>query len=428
MKKQLILFFVSYVLVSAAQSPNWSVDASNYQYSMTFTAFLNVNGTTLSSTEDKVVALVNGEVRGVANVTYVASADKYLVYLSVFANVSDESISFLIYNSATQTVYEVVTTQDFVIDGNAGGIFQSYSIASPPLNDKAVLNSFGFSGITPVSSTINNDKIDIVLPSNTNLTNLKAEFSVSDDASFFVDGTKQISGVSVNDFTSTLEYKILSENEVNLVTYQVHVTLGNQTINPPNIILKSDANGIVKEAPILINMETNVGILNLKKEDVLLENAVVASIVKVDELQYTLQIVPIQQGYFSIEIAENSIFNLQNDGNLASNKLMFTYDLVNPYLLSVKRENPINEITDTDTLVFSVIFSEAVENVFSTDFKSVENATFTVEKENNAKYIVTVKNIESYFGAVNLNIKATNNIQDKAGNLLRNSLINVFEN
>ena len=51
----LVLFGFCFAQVSA-QNPNWSVNASNYQYSMTFTTFLNVNGTTLSSVDDKVAA------------------------------------------------------------------------------------------------------------------------------------------------------------------------------------------------------------------------------------------------------------------------------------------------------------------------------------------------------------------------------------
>jgi hypothetical protein len=424
-------FFLTILLIGIvfnlkAQDPNWSVDASKYQYSMTFTTFLNVNGTTLSSSKDKVAAIVNGEVRGVGNVVYVANVNKYVAYLSVYANTSGEVLNFKIYNESDATVYDVSKTKDFVIDGNVGGIFQSYSIASSPLNDEAVLNSFAFSGITPISSTINNDKIDIVLSSNTNLTSLKSEFSISDDASFFVDSKKQISGTSVNDFTNTITYQLLSENEAVLVEYGVNVTVENE--NLPEIELKTDSGLLVNKAPILINLETNVAISGLEIEDILVTNAVVASIKKENSLLYKIEIVPIQQGGFSIEIPENAVLNSQNEANLASSKLFFTYDLVNPYVLSIKRKKPTEEITVNNSLEFTVLFSEAVENVFSTDFTSVANATFKVDKENNATYTVTVSNIENFIGAVFLNLKTTNTIQDKAGNFLLNSVINVHQN
>lgn len=429
MKKQLILFLmIFYALNVRAQDSNWSVDASKYQYSMTFNAFLNVNGFTLSSIEDKVGAFVNGEVRGAANVTYVASVDKYVVYLSVYANTSGEIINFRIFNKEEQSVSQVIDTQKFVIDSNVGGIFQTYSIASPALKNEAVLSSFAFSGVTVISQNISVNKIDIVLPSNTDVANLSAEFAISAGASFFVDNQKQVSGTSTNDFTSTVKYKLLSENQAVLLEYDVSVTVENTNINPPEILLKSDVYTFVKQAPVLISMETNVVISNFEVEDILLTNAVVASIKKENEFLYMLEIVPIQQGEFSIEIPENVVFNDKNDGNLASNKLSFTYDFVRPYLLSIKRKNPVEEITKSDTLQFTVFFSESVENVFSTDFTSVDNAIFKVEKENNSTYTISINNIENYIGVVSLNLKSANNIQDKAGNLLMNSVINAHQN
>ncbi|ARV16873.1 hypothetical protein [Polaribacter sp. SA4-12] len=429
MKKYLILFFVSFCLTNVlAQDPNWQVDVSNYQYSMTFTAFLNINGKTLSSSEDKVAALVNEEVRGVANVTYVSSLDKYVVYLSAFANTSGEIISFKIFNSTDETVYEVTETQNFEIDGNLGGIFQSYSIASPTLSNEALLNSFAFSGITSISKTITSNTVDIVLPANANIKNLNTEFSISNGANFFVNTAKQISETTENDFTNTVTYKLLSENEAVLVEYDVNVTLENSNIDAPEIELKTNANTIVNHAPVLINMETNVALSNFSIDDFSLTNAIVSSIKKENDLLHILEIVPIQQGEFSIEITENKVQNIESKGNLASNKLLFTYDLMSPYLLSIKRKNPSNEITINDTLEFTAVFSEAVENVFSTDFKSVDDATFTVEKENNSTYTIHVNNITNFIGAVSLNLKSTNKIQDKAGNLLLNSVINVHQN
>jgi hypothetical protein len=121
------------------------------------------------------------------------------------------------------------------------------------------------------------------------------------------------------------------------------------------------------------------------------------------------------------------VLNIDSEGNETSNKLMFTYDLVRPYVAAIKRSNPVEEITKEDTLAFMVTFSEDVENVSSSDFMSVSNATFTVAKENDSTYLVTVR-IEDSYGAVYLNIKPVNTIQDKAGNLLMNAVINVNQN
>jgi hypothetical protein len=429
MKNYLLLFIAFFSFENGfAQDPNWSVNANDYQYSMTFTTFLNVNGQTLTDTSSKVGAFVNGEIRGVANVAYVSSADKYVAYLSVFANTNGENISFKIFNSATETVLEVDKTQSFVIDGNVGGIFQSYAIASPALSSEAVLNSFSFANVTPVSQSINNQKINVVVPTGTDVTNLIAQFSVSSGAKFFVESVQQVSSTSAQNFTNTVLYKLLSEDEAVLIEYDVTVSIENTALAQPNITLSSAANSFVKTAPILVNMATNSAILNFTEDAFLVENAIVSSIEKVNDLLYTIQIVPIQQGVFSLEIPENAVFNLQNLGNLASNKVTFNYDLLSPYLLSIKRKNPVNEITTLDVLEFTVVFSEAVENVFSNDFETIANATHTVIKENETTYTLKIEDVNNFSGVISLRIKNTNTIQDKAGNLLENAVVNGYQN
>ena len=424
-------FFLALLLIALkvnAQDSNWSVNAADYQYNMAFTTFLSVNGTTLSSSEDKVAAFVNGEVRGVANVVYVSAYNKYVAYLSVYANTNGETISFKMYDSDTDAIVASAETYNFSIDATVGGVFQSYSIANPALTKDAVLNSFSFKGITSVSTSILNNRIDIVLPFGTASTNLIAEYSISAGATFFVDFTNQISGETSQNFTNTVSYKLMSENEATLIDYDVHVALELANTDPPQLILSSDVNAFVKQAPVVINVQTNVAISGFTTEDILLSNAVVSAMNKVDELNYVLQIIPIQQGLFSIEIPENTVLNIDSEGNEKSNKLIFTYDLVRPYVAAIKRSNPVEEITKDNTLAFMVTFNEDVENVSSSDFMSVSDATFTVAKENDSTYLITVMGIEDFYGAVYLNIKPVNTIQDKAGNLLMNTVINVNQN
>jgi hypothetical protein len=429
MRKYFFLILCSFWSVSfLAQNPNWSVNASNYQHSMTFTTSLNTNGVTLSSSGDKVAAFVNGEVRGVANVVYEAAYNKYLAYLSVYANTNGETISFKMYDSDTGAIVTSLETHNFSIDATVGGVFQSFSIANPALSKDAVLNSFSFKGITSISETIQNNTIDIVLPFGTDSTNLIAEYSISTGAAFFVDFTNQISGGTSQNFTNTVSYKLMSENEATLIDYDVHVALEISNIDSPQLILSSNVNSFVKQAPVNVNVQTNVAISGFTTEDILLSNAVVSAMNKVDEFNYILQIIPIQQGLFSIEIPGNSVFNAENEGNSTSNKLRYTYDLIHPYVLSIKRKNPTDEITNSETLEFTVIFNEAVKNVTSSVFDLISGASINLTKETESKYIVTLTNIKNYTGIVSLNIKATNTIQDIAGNLLMNAVINVNQN
>lgn len=428
MKNFILIILFSFVAFNLkAQDPNWSLDSSNYQFNMTLTTFLNINGTTLSSAEDKVGAFVNGELRGTANVTYVASANKYVAYLSVFANTDGELVNFKVYKRADNNVYDIPENLIFKIDGNVGGIFQSFSIANPTLNNQAVLNSFSFFGITSVSETINNTNVTIVVPFGTDVSNLIPKFSISNGATFFVNKEKQVSETTQQDFTNAINYTLVSENEATLLNFTIQVIVDNQNIAIPELVLSSNNSSFVNKAPVLINLQTNVPLSGLNVKDISLENAIISSIQKESELNYVLQVVPIQQGSFSLEILVNRVFNSQNNGNLASNKLIFTYDLIQPYLISIKRKNAQNEFTTSKNLEFIVVFNEAVKNVLATDFTSSLAATISLVSESESRYTLKLSNISS-FGAVFINIKPTNNIQDKAGNVLLNSQVNRFQN
>jgi len=138
-----ILFALGFIIPQKinAQNPNWSFNSANYQQSMTFTAFLNVDGVTLTSDSDQVAAFVGEEIRGLASIQYVPSANKYLAYLTVFSNTNGETISFKIYQSSSNSVVAIDKTEVFAIDSNKGGVFQSYSIAKPQLNNEAKVNT-----------------------------------------------------------------------------------------------------------------------------------------------------------------------------------------------------------------------------------------------------------------------------------------------
>lgn len=68
------------------EEPAWTVDPFAYQYSMNVVADLTIDRIVSTDTYDKVSAFVNGECRGVANLTYVAEYDRYEVYLDIYSN------------------------------------------------------------------------------------------------------------------------------------------------------------------------------------------------------------------------------------------------------------------------------------------------------------------------------------------------------
>ena len=206
-----------------AQVPNWSVKENDYQYTMTFVAKLNIDGKQLMATNDRVGAFVGETCRGVSGVSYIANHNSYYAYLTLFSNNQNEEIYFKLYDSSTDKITIVTNKVVFESNIHKGNLFQSYSIAEPALNNKADVISFGFKDINTVATLINPNSIVIRLYENSVITNLNPIFSLSKGAQLFKNRVIQNSGATPTDFSSTVTYEVLSEDESTLKTYTVEV-------------------------------------------------------------------------------------------------------------------------------------------------------------------------------------------------------------
>lgn len=399
-----------------AQDPNWNVNAANYQYSMTFTTFLNVNGSTLKSSGDKVAAFVNGEIRGVSNVEYVEKANKYVAYLTVFANTNNETVHFKIYQSALETVVNVHKTAVFTIDGNIGGIFQSYSIASPQLNDNAVFNSFNFIGLATLVQEISADKVSIVLPEKTDVTSLKALFNSSVNSKVFVDGVLQKKGSSVHDFTKPITYKVLSESEAKLSVYEVSVSVALNN-NPTTVGISSAKNLNTNTIPVSLDVTFSKAVSGFENTDLLLENAIITKLSTSDSKNYKIEVVPLSQGVFSVQVPVGVALDETNNQNQSSNKILLNYDISKPLISAISVE------TDNSSWWFLITFNEEVFNVDISDFEFIGLASnglvaSSVIPISTKQYQINIANSNADLGTISLQLKNSSDIIDKAKNLI----------
>jgi gliding motility-associated-like protein len=214
-------FLLSTVVYS--QQPNWVVNESNYQYSMTLICKLNVNGRMLSGSNDLVGAFVSNELRGVSSPSYVASLDDYYTYMTIFSNQQGETVSFRIYDSSTNTYYNVSMTLDFVVNQHRGTLFQSVSIASPALNSAADIEAFGFVDVPLNDSVREGSSYTLYIPSIISKETLVPSFTLSEGARSYINQSPQVSGVSEVDFTNPVVYQVLSEDESTLNTFTLEV-------------------------------------------------------------------------------------------------------------------------------------------------------------------------------------------------------------
>jgi hypothetical protein len=235
MKRRTIELLVCFLvgMVSYGQAPNWSVNENNFEYTMSFVAFVNINGNNLSSTNDMVGAFSNGELRGVTNLIYVANKDRYYAYLTIFSNANTETISFKVYNSISDEIVDIDKTIPFEISTHYGNLFQAYSFANPALNDEAEIISFEFENVGIGNRAVSEFNMVLYIDNGQNFEALNAVFELSSGAQLFKGGVAVQSGSNALDFSNPLQFQVLSEDESKLEEWTVSVSynaaIGNLT-------------------------------------------------------------------------------------------------------------------------------------------------------------------------------------------------------
>ena len=85
---------------------DWKVSPEDYEYSMNVIGYLSINQVISADPHDQVAAFIDGECRGIGNLTYVEEYDRYEVFLDVYSNqVSDEYVEFFVWDASTGREY-----------------------------------------------------------------------------------------------------------------------------------------------------------------------------------------------------------------------------------------------------------------------------------------------------------------------------------
>ena len=120
------------------QSPNFYVDPSLYQKSMNVIGQIRINNTVSTNPDDKLVAFINGEVRGVANLQYMEAFDKYVAFLDVYSNNAD-SVNFQIWNASKGELHTEINPVVYFVDNQLIGspfnpqMFDAFDNVSKPI-------------------------------------------------------------------------------------------------------------------------------------------------------------------------------------------------------------------------------------------------------------------------------------------------------
>ena len=97
------------------EEPNWTVNTTGYQFTMSIVGQLQFQGK-LSTDEDDIVAAFNeaGDCVGVARPEYESAFDSYFTMMTVYGNNDGELITFKAYDASTGKTYPVVETANDV--------------------------------------------------------------------------------------------------------------------------------------------------------------------------------------------------------------------------------------------------------------------------------------------------------------------------
>ncbi len=231
----IFLFLGALQLKAQKAQPDWQVNPSDYSYSMTVTAVVNLNYEEERDT-NILAAFVGNECRGVCKAEYRSEIDRYVFYLMIYSNSYDDTISFKVYDVSSDQVVDIPKTINFEINGIVGRLEAPYIISSPTLSSESKFITYSLENQVEESviDTVNN-QITCVIPWGNSFDSLMATYTTSFLARVFVNGVEQESGVTKNNFLSPVVYEIISADETDTSYYTVTVKWQNAV--PTDIIL-----------------------------------------------------------------------------------------------------------------------------------------------------------------------------------------------
>ncbi len=111
-------------------SPDWQVNPADFSHQMNIVAQFSRDETDLLLSRDildKIAVFVGDEPRGVANITYEPTYDRYVAYLTAYSNnPAGERLSFRLWDAIPGLEYESAERLDFATNGHVGNVNMPY--------------------------------------------------------------------------------------------------------------------------------------------------------------------------------------------------------------------------------------------------------------------------------------------------------------
>ncbi len=206
MKITVVLVAILLSLSSFAQP--WSVNPADYEFTMSVTGQVKINGSIVNSDSAYIGAFVDDECRGYVKAT--ESNGEYKNYLlTIYSNISSgEDINFKWVDEQGQE-YAIANTMKFYTDSIICSA--DYPFVFMDQEDYASTDFLSFSVDSQVTAaTINASAktINLLVKNNTDLTTLIPKFTLAPAAAAYIDNVLQVSEQTQNDFTDEVVYNV----------------------------------------------------------------------------------------------------------------------------------------------------------------------------------------------------------------------------
>ncbi|RYD83613.1 MAG: T9SS type A sorting domain-containing protein [Sphingobacteriales bacterium] len=104
----------------------WNLRRNGYEYNMTITGRIEINGARLKGFADRVAAFVGDECRGTGKLIFVPELGTYRLSMFVYSNTPGEKITFKILDSDAESIYDDVHEVSFKADSIVGNLISPF--------------------------------------------------------------------------------------------------------------------------------------------------------------------------------------------------------------------------------------------------------------------------------------------------------------
>jgi hypothetical protein len=118
-------------------APEWSVNPRDYQYNMTVTSVLRIEGAESSDPNDIIGAFAGDECRGVTSPVYVQGLGRYIAFLMVHSNEAEgEEVTFRAFDADAALIYDIEESILCAVDAVEGTVLDPLVLNAESAQDE----------------------------------------------------------------------------------------------------------------------------------------------------------------------------------------------------------------------------------------------------------------------------------------------------